>query len=269
MHGRGDDHPGVESQAAAVLRDHQRPIGRRRLQPEPEEVHRCDEDDRVGQPQAGVGHDGGTMFGTISRRDDRARALAARDRRLDEARTDCSSVAERTTRAIRGVCTTATAMTSVALLVPAPVTSTRMKSSAGNDDEHIDAAHQERRRRVPPVAGGEPDRRAGDDRRAGSPCRRARARCGRPRACARAHRARARRCRGECHGRGSANGRPIVCAGGWGAKDGPNERDQQHEGQEHEPDRARGRGRETEPAHRAAVRSLGTSSTTSRSAIRC
>ena len=42
-----EDHPRVEREAVAVLGDHQRPIGRRRLQAEAEEVDRRGEDDRV------------------------------------------------------------------------------------------------------------------------------------------------------------------------------------------------------------------------------
>ncbi len=71
------------------------------------------------------------MFGTTSRSRIALTLSPRATAASTNARTDCSSVAERTTRAISGACTIATAATSVPLLVPAPVTSTRMKSSAG------------------------------------------------------------------------------------------------------------------------------------------
>src|SRR2546423_1312538 len=52
--GRGD-RPRLQGGPAAVLGDHQCPVGPRRLESEPEEVHRGEEEDRGREADAGVG----------------------------------------------------------------------------------------------------------------------------------------------------------------------------------------------------------------------
>ena len=83
-------------------------------------------------------------------------------------RTDCSSVAERTMRAIEGIWTTATPSTSAPLLVPAPVTSTSRKSSGGNASSTSTPRISSGVERACAVAGDEPDRAADQRRRAAS-----------------------------------------------------------------------------------------------------
>ena len=69
----------------AVLADHQRPVGAGRLQAEAEEVDRGDDQDRVGEAQAGVGQHRRQDVRQHLADDHGDRALAARDGRLDVA----------------------------------------------------------------------------------------------------------------------------------------------------------------------------------------
>ena len=71
---------------------------------------------------------------------------------------------------------------------------------------------------------------------------------------------------------GPSNGIPIVSVGRVGGEERPEQRDAEHEDEQGEPDRARGDPQEPHAVeHRGrhrVVLSFGTSSTTSRSAIR-
>ena len=202
------------------------------------------------------------MFGTISRvmialaRSPRATAAST------NARTDCSSVAERTRRAISGICTSATAMTSVLA-----------GAGAGHEQEEEEQRGNRRSTSTPRIRSGvdgtagsrgEPDRAAGEigeqGRRAGEPEHAAAT----PEHAREPIAAEQVAAKGNAVGR-AANGRPIG-ARRWGAKDGPTSATSNTKDRSTSPIAPEG-GPETEPAHRAAVRSVGTSSTTSRSAI--
>ena len=156
----------------------------------------------------------------------RARRIAlARSPRATAAstkpRTDCSSVAVRTMRAISGACTIATAATS------APLLGARAGHEHEDEEQRRDATRARprrasaRRRRGPAGSRRRARSRRRRRRRAASRGPPARARCARPRACARARRGRARRCRAARRRRARRTGGRSTREGECGAKYGP------------------------------------------------
>ena len=268
---RHEDDPGIERQALAVLADDERPVGLARLQAQAEEVDGGDEDDRVGEAQADVGRD---------RRDDvrqdlssqnRECSLAARDCGLDESahgllerrRADDARDERRLDGRDPG--------NEHGLARSRPGDNHQDEEKGGDRDEDVDAAHQDRVRERAAVPGDETDETAG-----GIGDQRGQTGEGEHAAPAPEHareHVSADDVRAERRLRARAGKRnPDRLGRRVRGKERPEQGDAEHEDEQGEPDCPGGDPQEPHAVeHRGrhrVVLSFGTSSTTSRSAIR-